>query len=110
MRFRSALRGCAALEQTLNGGGNAVLGIKNRRAGHQHVGPSLHHQARGLVVDAAIHFDLAIEAALLDAVADLTNFAERFGDEILAAESWVDRHDQNQLDAPQNFGKRARRS
>jgi hypothetical protein len=40
----------------------------------------------------------------------LTNFAERFGDEILAAESWVDRHDQNQLHAPQNFGKRARRS
>ena len=66
----SVLRGCAAFKQALDGGGNAFLRIKNRRAGHQHVGASLHRQPRGLVVDAAVHFDLAIEAAFLDGLAD----------------------------------------
>ena len=51
----------------------------------RHIGAGLHHQPRGLVVDAAIRFDLAIEAAFLDGLADLTDFAKRFGDEILAA-------------------------
>ena len=73
-----------AFEQILDGGGDSLFRIENCRACHQHVGPSLHHQPRRLVVDPAVHFDFAIEPAFLDRVADLADFAERFGNEILA--------------------------
>ena len=53
----------------------------------------------GFVGDAAVDFDVEVEAAASAPGGGLLDFWECFVDEGLAAEAWIDRHDEEEVDA-----------
>ena len=82
----------------MNALGHVVVG-EEARAGDEAVGARLGAGADGLGrgLDAAVHLDVHVEAAVDDPLADLADLVRHGGDVGLAAEARVDGHDEHMV-------------
>jgi phosphoribosylaminoimidazole-succinocarboxamide synthase len=75
-----------------------IVSPKDRRTGHQGIGTSGNDLSSIVGLDPAINFQADVAAGFVDDLAGLAQLVERGGDELLAAETGVDRHDEHQVD------------
>src|SRR5260370_14551399 len=76
----------------------ALLLIVDSGTCYQQIGSGFDYQRSGCLVDTAIDFDIAVEAAFGNHLAQADDFGQRFGDELLAAEAGVNGHDKHHVD------------
>src|SRR5260370_22818682 len=76
----------------------ALLLIVDSGTCYQQIGSGFDYQRSSCLVDATIDFDIAVEAAFGNHLAQADDFGQRFGDELLAAEAGVDGHDKHHVD------------
>ncbi|MNO72664.1 hypothetical protein D3C76_636180 [compost metagenome] len=67
------------------------------RAGDEHVRACRGNLTDGLQIDAAVHFQADVAATVINQLARCGNLGQHLGDETLAAEARVDRHQQDQV-------------
>ncbi len=80
--------------------GHFVIGLgEEEGAGDEDVGAVIEAEARGGEINAAIHFDVNVEVAAGDFVAEGGDFWEHVVHEGLAAEAGLDRHDEDHVAA-----------
>src|SRR5438477_2384716 len=76
----------------------AILCAEHRRACDERVGARLRDRGDVVRLYTAVDFEPDVTPACLDATANLTDLVERRGDESLAAEARVHRHDEHEVD------------
>src|SRR5712692_4127785 len=96
--FTSDYRLCDRVFKSRYGLRYAFLLIVDSGTCYQQIGSGFDYQRSGRLVNAAIDFDIAVQAAFGNHLAQAGDFGQRFGDELLAAEAGVDGHDKHHVD------------
>ena len=82
---------------------SARTALERRGAGDENIGARRDHGARGLLIDAAIDFEIDPPAAGVDAPAQGADLLELLGDETLSAEARVHRHHEHEIDVTEEI-------
>jgi hypothetical protein len=89
--------------QTVHACGDTFSGSEDGRSGHQDFGARLDCKVGSRRIDASVHLQIACGLVPLDHLADAADLWHSRREEMLMAETRIDRHDQYLINVGQDF-------